>query len=133
MKHIMKSGLIMLACFGLSAMAQDWYHDREGRFQGDQWRGHVFEHVRADLDHIGSAIWASGKERTRLQRTRQELAELQGKLERGRYDEGELNDVIDSLRKSANDERLAPRDRDVLNDDLNRLRDYREHHEHWNH
>jgi hypothetical protein len=27
---------------------------------------------------------------------------------------------------------LSPRDRDVLADDLNRLRDYREHHEHWN-
>ena len=133
MKHIFKSGLVLMACFGLSAVAQDWYHDREGRYQGEQWRGHVFEHVRSDLDHVGSAAWASGKERTRLQRTRQELAELQGKMEHGRYDEGELNDVIDSLKKSANDERLAPRDRDVLNDDLNRLRDYREHHEHWNH
>jgi hypothetical protein len=83
------------------------------------------------LDHLGSAIWASGKERNRLDRTKQELAELQGKLEHGRYDEHELNDVIDSMRKSANDDRLAPRDRDVLHDDLHRLEDYREHHDHW--
>ena len=122
----------MLACVGLNASAQDWYHDRDARFRGEQWRGHVFEHVRADLDHIGSAIWASGKERERLERTKQELSELQAKLERGRYDEHELNDVIDSLRKSANDDRLAPRDREILHDDRNRLMEYREHHEHWN-
>jgi hypothetical protein len=133
MKHIFKAGLIMLAAFGLTAGAQDWYHDRDSRFQGEQWRGRVFEHVRVDLDHIGSAIWASGKERKRLDRTKEELVELQGKLENGRYDEHELSDVIDSLKKSANDDRLSSRDRDVLNDDMNRLRDYREHHEHWNH
>lgn len=123
----------MSACLGLTAAAQDWYHDRDSRFGDDQWRGHVFEHVRTDLDHIGSAIWASGKERTRLERTKQELGELQAKLENGRYDRGELNDVIDSITKSANDDRLAPRDREVLHDDLSRLRNYRDHHEHWNH
>ena len=133
MKQMIKAGIVMLACFGLTAAAQDWYHDRDTRFRSEQWRGHVFEHVRADLDHIGSAVWASGKERNRLDRTKQELSELQAKLEGGRYDGGELNDVIDSIQKSANDERLAPRDREVLHDDLNRLRDYREHHEHWNH
>ena len=133
MSKILKTGFIMLACFAWSAAAQDWYHDRDGRYQGDQWRGHVFEQVRSDLDHIGSAVWASGKERTRLDRTRQELTELQAKLEHGRYDEHELDDVIDSVRKSANDERLAPRDRDVLHDDLNRLADYRAHHDQWRH
>jgi hypothetical protein len=132
MKQIIKTGIIMLACFALSAVAQDWYHDRDARFHGEEWRGHVFEHVRTDLDHIGSAVWASGKERQRLDRTRQELADLQAKLEHHRYDEGELNDVIDSIRKSANDDRLAPRDREVLHDDLSRLNDYRAHHEHWN-
>lgn len=131
MKQIVKAGLIMLACFAMNAGAQDWYHDRDGRFQGEEWRGHLFEHVRVDLDHIGSAIWASGKERNRLNNTKRELVELQGKLEHRRYDEHELDDVIDSMKKSANDDRLSTRDRDVLNDDLNRLRDYREHHEQW--
>ena len=133
MKQIIRAGLIVLACFGLTAVAQDWYHDRDSRFRGEHWRGHLFEHVRVDLDHVGSAVWAAGRERARLERTKQELAELQGKLEHGRYDQGELNDVIDSMRKSANDERLSPRDREVLHDDLNRLRDYREHHDHWMH
>jgi len=121
----------MLACLGLNAAAQDWYHDRDDRFRGEEWRGHLFQHVKADLDHIYSAAGAAERERRRLERTKEELAELQVKLENGRYDEHELNDVIDSMRKSANDDRLAPRDRDVLHDDLNRLREYREHHEHW--
>jgi hypothetical protein len=133
MKKTISAGLLVLACCALTATAQDWYRDREERFRGEQWRGHIFEHVRSDLDHVGSAIWASGKERRRLDRTKQELTELHNKLVQGRYDEHELDDVIDSVVKSANDERLAPRDRDVLHDDLNRLRDYREHHEHWNH
>lgn len=121
-----------MACFGLSAAAQDWYHDRDSRYNDQHWRGHIFHEVREDLGHIGSAAWASGRERQRLDRTRQELADLQIKLEHRRYDEGELNDVIDSIRKSSNDERLSHRDRDVLHDDLNRLLDYREHHDRWN-
>jgi hypothetical protein len=131
MKQILKAGTVMLACFALTAGAQDWYRDREMRFRGEGWRGHVFQQVRMDLDHIGSAVWASGKERTRLERTKEELLELQGKLEHGRYDDHELSDVIDSMRKSANDQRLSPRDRTVLSDDLSRLMDYRAHHDRW--
>ena len=131
-KQVVNAGVVILTCLGFSAVAQDWYHDRDSRFEGDQWRGQVFDHVRSDLDHIWSADRASDKERRRLVRTKQELADLQAKLQGGRYDGAELNDVIDSIRKSANDERLASRDRDVLGDDLNRLQDYREHHDHWN-
>ncbi len=122
---------LLLGCFGVSVLAQDWYHEREQRFRDEHWRAHLFEHVRQDLEHINSAAWAAPRERRRLDRTKQELTDLQAKLEGRRFDQGELNDVIDSITKSANDERLSPRDRDVLRDDDNRLRDYREHHEHW--
>lgn len=125
------TGFAVLACFAVGATAQDWYHDRDARFQGDEWHAHLFESVKSDLDHINSAFWASGKERHRLQHTREELTDLQMKMMHDRFDEHELNDVIDSLRKSADDNRLAPRDRDVLHDDLDRMADYRAHHEHW--
>jgi hypothetical protein len=42
--------------------------------------------------------------------------DLQAKLNRGQWDNGTVNDVIDSLRKSANDDRLSSRDRQVLAD-----------------
>jgi hypothetical protein len=132
MKQTITAGLIIAAFLGLSAVAQDWYHDRDARYRGEQWRSHVFLHVRSDLDHVWSARRASEKERMRIERTKQELTELQEKLDQGRFDNGTLNDVIDSIRKSANDDRLAPRDRAVLSDDLNRLKDYQNNHNHWN-
>lgn len=127
------TAVLIAAALASSAFAQDWYHDREERFRGEGWRAHIFEHVRTDLDHIRSAFRASPKERARLERTREELTELQRDLDRGRFDNGILNDAIDSIRKSSNDERLSPRDRTVLADDVNRLRDYQDHHNHWLH
>jgi len=87
-------------------------------------------HVRTDLEHVWSGR-AAEKERARLQKTEEELTKMQADLDQGRFDNGILNDVIDSIRKSSNDERLPPRDRDVLADDLNRLKDYQDHHDHW--
>ena len=121
---------VIMAGFALSALAQDWYHEREERFRGEQWRAHVFMHVRSDLEHVWSGR-AADKERRRLERTEQELTKMQADLDQGRFDNGILNDVIDSVRKSSNDERLAPRDRDILADDVVRLKDYQDHHNHW--
>jgi hypothetical protein len=127
------TAVLVLASVTSIASAQDWYHDRDARYQGEQWRAQVFAQVRSDLDHIWSARGASEKENARLDRTREELAKMQADLDDGRFDNGLLNDVIDSLRKSADDERLSPRDRDVLHDDANRLHDYQRNHNHWTH
>ncbi|HTC88583.1 MAG TPA: hypothetical protein VK686_09820 [Bryobacteraceae bacterium] len=129
MQRFLTVGVIMTA-LALTAVAQDWYHEREERFRGEQWRAHVFVHVRSDLEHVWSGR-ASDKERKRIERTEEELTKMQADLDQGRFDNGILNDVIDSIRKSANDDRLAPRDRDVLADDLVRLKDYQDHHNHW--
>ena len=123
--------VLILALVTSIAFAQDWYHDRDERYRGDQWRPQVFSHIRQDLDHIWSARNASEKENARLGRTKEELAKMQADLDQSRFDNGLLNDVIDSLKKSANDQRLSPRDRDVLNDDVNRLHDYQRNHNHW--
>ena len=120
-----------MAALVMGAMAQDWYHEREERFRGEAWRQHVFMHVRTDLEHIWSAGRAADRERTRLETTKQELTKMQADLDQKRWDNGLLNDVIDSLRKSANDDRLAARDRQVLADDVNRLKDYQDHHNQW--
>jgi hypothetical protein len=131
MKKTVTAGLIVAVSLGLNAAAQDWYHDRENRYRGDEWRSQVFLQVRTDLDHVWSARRASDKERTRLEKTREELTKLQADLDHGRWDNGILNDVIDSVQKSANDDRLARRDREVLADDLIRLKDYQINHNHW--
>src|SRR5580704_16651178 len=123
----------IIAALAFSAFAQDWYHDREQRFRGEEWRPHIFTYVRTDLEHTWSALRASDKERARLERTKEELTKLQADLDHGRWDNGILNDVIDSVRKSSNDDRLAPRDREVLADDVSRLKDYQDNHNHWPH
>jgi hypothetical protein len=132
MKQSMTAVLILASVTSI-AFAQDWHHDRIERYNGDQWRPHVFSYVRQDLDHIWSARSASEKENARLDRTKEELTKMQADLDQGRFDNGLLNDVIDSLKKSANDQRLSPRDRDVLNDDVKRLHDYQRNHNHWTH
>jgi hypothetical protein len=113
------------------AAAQDWYHDREVRFRGEEWRAKVFMHVRTDVEHVWSVNHAADTERKRIERTKDELTKMQADLDHGRWDNGLLNDVIDSLRKSSSDERLAARDREVLADDVTRLKDYQDHHNHW--
>jgi len=127
MKRTFTAGVIV-AALAFSAAAQDWYHDREERFRGEEWRTRIFMHVRTDLDHIWSAKGAADKERRRLERTKQELTQMQTDLDQGRWDNGILNDVIDSIRKSSNDERLAGRDRAVLADDLVRLKQFQDQH-----
>jgi hypothetical protein len=107
----------------------DVYHrDREDRFRGEGWRQHFFERIREDLEHVQGGAFPIGGDQYRLARTRQALDELQGKLAAGRYDERELDEVIAAMSRVVRDNRLSGRDRDVLNDDLNRLRDFRARH-----
>lgn len=133
LKQITRFGLTLAACAGLGFAGQDWYHDREARFHDEGWHAHVFEGVRNDLDHIYSVGAAADKEQRRMEKTKEELTALQAKLDQGVFDNGTLNDVIDSMRKSANDQRLGPQDREVIADDVARLHDYQKNHNHWIH
>ena len=128
MSRFVTTGVIMMA-LAWSVAAQDWYRDREQRFRGEEWRAHLFAHVRTDLEHVWSGH-AADRERQRLAKTEDELGKMQADLDHGRWDNGILNDVIDSIQKSSNDERLAPRDRDVLADDLKRLHEFQDQHNH---
>jgi hypothetical protein len=141
----MKRGLInSIACAGLlmftwaagPAAAQthngddNWYRTREGYFTGNNWKMRLFERVRVDLDHIQTVAFA-GADEYRIMRTKEQVGELQTKLADGKYDQPELDEVISGLERVVADNRLTARDRDILNDDLSRVRDYRAHHEDW--
>lgn len=128
MRRFLTIGVILTG-FVLSALAQDWYREREERYRGEQWRPHIFTQVRADLEHVWSGH-AADQERARIQRTEEELTKMQADLDQGRWDNGVMNDVIDSIRKSASDERLPQRDREVLADDVNRLHEFQDQHNH---
>lgn len=127
-----------LVLFGLGATAQaqpprddDAYHrDRDDYYKGDQWRAHLFDRVRADLDHVQTTWFPSG-DQYRLTKAKQELGELQAAMADHRYDERALDDVLGAMQRVVTDNRLSNRDRDILNDDMGRLRQFREHHDDW--
>lgn len=130
-RQVAKVSVVLLGLVTLGFAGQDWYHEREGFFHDESWHAHVFARVRDDLDHIYTAGAASEKEQHRLERTKEELTGLQAKLDQGVWDNGTVNDVIDSLRKSANDQRLGPQDRQVLADDAARVHEFQRHHNEW--
>ena len=107
-----------------------WYQSRDTFYHGEHWRASLFQRVREDLDRVQASSFR-GSDELRIDRTKQELNELQTKLAAGRYDQPELDEVIAAMTRVVDSNRLSPRDRDVLNDDLSRMRDYREHHENW--
>jgi hypothetical protein len=128
-KQLLRTSLILLVAAG-SLLSQDWRRGRDEYFRGN-WHAHIFARVRNDLDNIYSAGAAAERERRRLERTKEELTGLQAKLDQGVWDNGTVNDVIDSLRKSANDQRLAPQDREILADDAARIHEFQAHHNEW--
>lgn len=108
-----------------------YYRDRDAWFRGNDWRREFFGRIRQDLDHATSGAFPFTGDRARLERTRTELDELQEKLSRGYYDEQELDEAMGALQVVLQANRLAPRDRDILSDDLGRMRDFRERHEQY--
>ncbi len=141
MKKLVISSLagVGLLMFSFAATAQDrdrddpdaYHHDRDSYFRGQGWHARLFERVRDDVRHVQEVTWPRGGDQYRLGRTEQELSELQGKLANRDYDEHELDEVIGALSHVVSDNHMRPRDRDLLNDDLARLREFREHHEEW--
>jgi hypothetical protein len=120
----LKVALLTVASFAIAATvsAQDRGYGRNPE--------RLFWQVRDDLDRVQATTFPDGRDRKRLDHTRHELNELQDKFSRGRYDRGELNDVIGALSRVVGDNRMSLRDREVLNDDLQRLYAFRERHPH---
>jgi hypothetical protein len=144
MRSILLRSLIgaSLLLGGLSAgMAQDrdrdrdrddsYYQRRDAFFHEEHWRARLFEHVRDDLNQIQSTTFPASRDELRIVRTKEELGTLQENMASHRYDERALDDVISGVQRVIDSNKLSGRDRDMLGDDLARLRDYRENHEHW--
>ena len=108
-----------------------YQQQREQSFRGEAWRNNLFQRVREDVEHLQHSTFPFSGDQSRLSRTIFELNELQEKLSQGRYDEHELDDVMNALSSVLQNNRISARDREVLGDDLGRMREYREHHEGW--
>jgi hypothetical protein len=111
---------------------QDVYHrDRDEGFRAPDFRARFFQRIREDLDHVQSVTFPLSNDQYRIARTKQELDELQEKLARGYYDQRELDEVIGAMQRVVADNRLSRRDRDILGDDLDKLRDFRARHDYY--
>jgi hypothetical protein len=95
----------------------------------DNGRAMFFQRISEDLDRATSGANLDRGDRQRLERAKYQLNELQAKMSHGVYDERELNEVIGALQRFAGSNRLAPRDRDILTEDLNRLNEFRVRHD----
>jgi hypothetical protein len=128
-------GLLLLSLFAVQAapLCKDdnaWHQARDDYFSGDRWRARMFERIQTDLDHVRQLVLGQADD-DRISDTEQQVTELQSKLSAGKYDQPQLDDVIASLGTVVGDDRLTARDRDMVADDLGRVRDYRADHEHW--
>jgi hypothetical protein len=115
--------------FGARDVEGVYHREREERFNGNNWRAAFFLHIREDLDHVDANTFPFGRDEARLARTKFELDELQQKLAQGVYDERELDETMGALQMVVSSNRLGPKDRDVLADDLARMREFRMRHE----
>lgn len=137
LSSIAGAGLLIFSFTALAA-PQDrdsdaFHHDRDAYFQGQNWHMRLFDRVRDDVQHVEQTTFSGGGDQYRLDKTVDQLNDLQSKLANRVYDETELDRVIDTLGRVASFNRMSPRDRDILNDDIARLRDYRDHHADWVH
>jgi hypothetical protein len=107
----------------------DSYHRaRDNSYRDNAGRALFFQRIREDLDHATSGAFPFTGDHARLQRTQMELDELQQKLAQGYYDERELDQTVAALQAVVRGNRLTPRDRAMLTDDLNRMSDFRARH-----
>ena len=113
--------LLTVALLGTGLASIAAYAQYPPRYESrDYQRGDLFDRVRGDLDRVEGASYWNGGDRHRLNKVREELGEFQ----RG-GNRHELNDAIGALQKVVNDNRMPPRDRELMAGDLYQMRDYR--------
>ncbi|HYL77940.1 MAG TPA: hypothetical protein VEU96_27250 [Bryobacteraceae bacterium] len=121
-KSLAAATFLLLAC-SANAQYRDRYRDDPYRTYG---RGPL-DRVRADLNRAASNMnYLSEAEMRRFNRVQARIAEFQAHWERGVFDRSDLDDIIVSLRGVVDRNRLRPRDRDTLMNDIGRLRALRE-------
>lgn len=128
-------GVALFLLSGGEAVAQD--HDgnlphqtQKESYRGREWHMPLFDQVRKDLDHAKAGS-VRGSDRSRIDHTVLQLTEMQGNLSDYWRNQHELDDILGSLQKVVTDNHLRPQDRDRLNDDLVRMRAWRENKNAW--
>jgi hypothetical protein len=118
-------GTILLGAAAGQAQAQ--YRDRDygyGGYGGGYGRGdNVIARVMSDVQRVGRGPYG-GSDRN-VQRAMDELSRFDEKWRRGQWDQGRLDRAIERVSALANSRAVNPRDRQMLFQDANLLRNFR--------
>lgn len=102
----------------------------EGRHYGQGGYGYgqnqdLIGRVLYDLNNAARYARLDGHESRHFEQSAEKLQEFQERLDRGRFDTGKLDKVIENLEHLAQADRVHPRDRRMLARDLEDLRQFR--------
>jgi len=113
MKYIFMNAAVIsgLLLSGTSVFAQE--HDIQG----------VFQKVRVDIDQLPSVrAVLSQEDRYSFAQMNRDLDELQQACDCNQRTQPAFTDLVDSLQRAMTDNRIAGRDHQILQEDLNLLR-----------
>ena len=121
---------VTLACamvLGATAAQAQYREPYGGPGRPDERRSQdfPFANVQHDLDRAMSAPYLSRHDRDRIEHARKELWDFQQRWSGGRYSKHELDEAIESVHHVVDSRGLEFRDREILQNDLYRMRDFR--------
>jgi hypothetical protein len=90
----------------------------------------LFDRTRMDLDRASNYPYASKADQKRFDEARRDLFDFASRFNQGRYERHELDHAIDRIDHVVRENSLDPRDLGALEDDLRRMRDYRQYRSH---
>jgi len=123
MKNLWFLAAALLLFLGVNAVAQRWGDD----YYYKHWGHEPLDRVRADLNRAERDLdYLPGEEMRHFRHIRGAINDFQRDWERGHFDRRALDDAIGELHGLVDRGRLHERDRDILADDVHRMREIRE-------
>jgi len=90
----------------------------------------MFDRVRMDLGRAANYPYSSHGDRKRFDEARRGLIDFEARFDRGVYDKHDLDRAIERVQNVVAHNSLDPRDRGALDEDLRRMRDFRNFRDH---
>ncbi|MBK5292879.1 MAG: hypothetical protein JJE04_14550 [Acidobacteriia bacterium] len=126
------SGSLLLGGFPAYAQVYDSGQGRSGRRaqprqnRNDSYAGgSVMDRVQNDLSRAAANSYTDGHERGHFNKAQQALQQFESRWAQGNFDQGRLDEAINSLQHLVESNQVNRRDRSVLANDLAVLRNFR--------
>ncbi|HKD07632.1 MAG TPA: hypothetical protein VKB79_17145 [Bryobacteraceae bacterium] len=124
--NVLYCGLGLATLCSVGPAFSQGYYDRSYPAPGAVRTDHsMFDRVRMDLDRAANYPYSSRGDRKRFDEARRGLFDFEARFDRGVYDKHDFDRVIERVQNVAAHNSLDPRDRGALDEDLRRMRDFR--------